>query len=103
MEKFNFQYLDMDIQQNVSAQDYNRSVTSTVEKLMETLSEVFKQSGLTPDKVDQVCLTGGTSQFLPIRHELKSMFGDNKITEHNIFESVVNGPANYGKQLMSHS
>ncbi len=103
IEKFNFHYLDMDIQQNVSAQDYNQSVAPTVEKLMETMSEVFKQSGLSPDKVDQVCLTGGTSQFLPIRQELKTMFGESKITEHNIFESVVNGLANYGKQLITHS
>lgn len=102
-EKFNFHYLDMDIQQDVSAQAYNQSVTPTVEKLMETLSEVFKQSGLSPEKVDQVCLTGGTSQFLPIRQELKNMFGENKITEHNIFESVVNGLANYGKQLITNS
>ena len=100
-EKFKYDFLDMNIEQSITAHDFNQSVEPTVEKLMSTLSEVFKQSGLSPDKVHQVCLTGGTSQFGPIRQELTKMFGKDKIMDHNIFQSVVNGLANYGKQLVA--
>lgn len=100
IEKFHFQYLDMSIEQDISASDYYQGVQPTLDKIRESLNEVFKQSGLTPQDVDQVCMTGGTSQFKPIRNELHSMFGSHKMMEHNIFESVVNGLANFGKQLI---
>ena len=62
---------------------------------MNTMMEVFQQSGLGPSQVDQVVLTGGTSQFPLIQKGLADIFGKEKLSEHNIYQSVVNGLAQY--------
>lgn len=102
-ETFKYEYLDLNIIQQIEAIDYFVSVWPVVEKLSDTLNEVFRQSGLTAKDVHQVCLTGGTSQFGPIQKELGRIFGKDKISGHNIYQSVVNGLAQYGKQLVKQS
>lgn len=92
---FSFSFLDMLIEQEVLAQEYRQSVTPTVEEVMASMMDVFRQSGLKVTDVDIVCLTGGTSQFPLIKENLKSIFGSEKLLEHNIYQSVVNGLAQF--------
>jgi hypothetical chaperone protein len=99
-ELFSYQYLDLDVQQEVTAAGYRSSVRPTVEDVMNTMMEVFKQSGLSPSDVDEVCLTGGTSQFPLIQQRLKDIFGEEKLSEHNIYQSVVNGLGQYSLKLL---
>lgn len=93
--QFNYGFLDMQVEQNVTSAGYRISVRPTVQEVMETMMEVFKQSGLSMSDVDEVVLTGGTSQFPLIREELMRIFGKEKLSEHNIYQSVVNGLAQY--------
>ena len=62
---------------------------------MTSMMDVFRQSGLSTTDVDEVVLTGGTSQFPLIRDELKRIFGEGKLLTHDIYQSVVNGLAKY--------
>ncbi|WPU63494.1 Hsp70 family protein [Peredibacter starrii] len=101
MVDFHYNHLDINITQPVSQAGYRESVTLTVNEVMDTMMEVFAQSGLTPDKVDQVIMTGGTSQFPLIQERLKSTFGPEKLKEHNIYQSVVNGLAQYAIRIKS--
>lgn len=96
---FSYGFLDMLIEQDVKASDYQKSVTPTIDEVMETMMDVFRQSGLKPQQVDQVCLTGGTSQFPMIKTHLKNLFGAEKLIEHNIYQSVVNGLAQFAARL----
>lgn len=98
-ETFFYEFLDLSVTQDVTSQDYNQSVLPTMEEIMASLMKVFEQSGLTPNEVDQICLTGGTSQFPLIQKNLKELFGEQKILEHNIFQSVVNGLAHFALKL----
>jgi hypothetical chaperone protein len=93
--EFNFKSLDIEISEMVDTLDYSRSVFPTVEEIMSTMMEVFEQSGLRTDQVDQVCLTGGTSQFPMIKRHLEKTFGKEKLIEHNIYQSVVSGLAQF--------
>ena len=83
------------ISESVDVIDYRESVRPTVEDIMETMMDVFKQSGKNPADVAQVCLTGGTSQFPMIKERLSKIFGKEKIYEHSIYQSVVNGLARF--------
>jgi hypothetical chaperone protein len=96
---FSYQFLDLLVEQEVEAQKYQESVTPTIEEVMNTMMDVFKQSGLKVSDVDQVCLTGGTSQFPLIRTQLKTIFGEDKLFEHNIYQSVVSGLAQFATKL----
>lgn len=89
-----FEFHNMvEITDKVDVLDYRESVRPTVEEIMETMMEVFKQSGKRPESVAQVCLTGGTSQFPMIKDHLRKLFGAEKMYEHSIYQSVVNGLA----------
>lgn len=91
-----FEFHNMvEITDKVDVIDYRESVRPTVEDIMETMMEVFKQSGKNPADVAQVCLTGGTSQFPMIKERLGKIFGKEKMYEHSIYQSVVNGLAKF--------
>jgi hypothetical chaperone protein len=96
---FSYRFLDMFIEQEVEAQAYRRSVTPTIEEVMDTMMDVFKQSSLQASDVNMVCLTGGTSQFPLIQEHLKTIFGSQKLQVHNIYQSVVNGLSQFALKL----
>lgn len=97
---FNYQFPGINIDQPVTRQGYEESVTQTVDDIMNTMMDVFTQSGLKPSDVDEVILTGGTSQFPMLQQRLEAVFGRQKLLEHNIYQSVVNGLAQYAKKLI---
>ena len=98
----NFEYLfpGINILHEVSNNRYKDSVSGIVDEIMATMMDVFTQSGLAPSKVDEVILTGGTSQFPLIQDKLENVFGKQKLYEHNIYQSVVNGLAQYARKLI---
>ncbi len=97
-ELFRYSFLDLAVEQMVEAKKYQESVTPTIDEVMATMMDVFTQSGLKVTDVDQVCLTGGTSQFPLIKDQLKAIFGPEKLIEHNIYQSVVNGLAQFASK-----
>ncbi len=92
---FEFHTMGVEISESIDVLDYRGSVGPTVEDIMNTMMEVFTQSGKKPEDVAQVCLTGGTSQFPMIKERLAKVFGKEKLREHNIYQSVVNGLAKF--------
>lgn len=97
---FSYHYPGIMIDQSLTQTGYNESVTPSVEEIMATMMDVFTQSGTKPAEVDEVILTGGTSQFPMIQQKLEDVFGRAKLLEHNIYQSVVNGLAQYAKNLL---
>lgn len=97
---FEYNFPGIQILQAVTKAGYENSVTPTVDDIMSTMMSVFDQSGLTPANVDEVILTGGTSQLPLIQARLESVFGKQKLYEHNIYQSVVNGLAQYARKLL---
>lgn len=96
---FHFNLHGVEITEEINQIDYQRSMDATVQSIMKSMMDVFTQSGLTPDDVDQVCLTGGTAQFTLIQDALKMTFGEEKIIQHNIYQSVVSGLSHYALRL----
>lgn len=97
---FQYEFPGISIDQLVTRAGYEESVTQTVDDIMNTMMDVFTQSGLRPGDVDEVILTGGTSQFPMLQQRLEAVFGRDKLLEHNIYQSVVNGLAQYAKKLI---
>ena len=97
--QFHYTYPGIDISENILTKDYEVSLTPAISEIMNSMNDVFKQSGLRPSDVDQVCLTGGTSQLPLIREKLAEIFSKDKLVEYNIYQSVVNGLAQFAKKL----
>jgi len=99
-DAFCFQSHGINIKQNISRVEFEKSVMPTIEQIINTMMEVFTQSNLKTTSVDQVYLTGGTSQFPLIIKNLETIFGKNKIFKKNIYQSIVNGLAEYTKKVI---
>lgn len=96
---FHYRYPGISIDESLTKERYEESLNSTVDEIMSTMMEVFAQSGLKVSDVNQVCLTGGTSQLPLLRTRLAEVFGKEKLIEYNIYQSVVNGLAQFAKRL----
>ena len=97
---FNYSYPGILIDETLTLNNLKKCITPTVEEIINSMMEVFKQSGLKINDVEQVCLTGGTSQLPLIREKLSEIFGGEKLIEYNIYQSVVNGLAKYARDLL---
>jgi hypothetical chaperone protein len=98
--QFSYHYPGIDIEELISKAAYELSLQPTIDEIMHSMHEVFKQSGIRPSAVSQVCLTGGTSQLPLIKAKLSETFGEDKLTQFNVYESVVNGLARYAQNLV---
>ncbi len=96
---FVFSQADIDVKEEINKDKYNEAMSETVEAILNALLEVFTQSGINLAQVDEVVLTGGTAQFTQLQDRLIDMFGKEKLVEHNIYQSVVNGLSQYAIQL----
>lgn len=96
---FKYLYPGISIEEMIAKSSYETSLTLVVDDIMASMMEVFKQSGISTDRVHQVCLTGGTSQLNLIRQKLSETFGSEKLIEYNVYQSVVNGLAQFAKRL----
>jgi len=97
---FKYDYPGIKIEQTLNQAHYNEKMQPVVENIMQSMMEVFKQAGLKTSDVDQICLTGGTAQFTLIQNYLRETFGNDKIVEHNIYQSVVGGLSQYALKLI---
>ncbi|OUR99588.1 hypothetical protein A9Q84_00785 [Halobacteriovorax marinus] len=97
---FNYQYPGINIEQELSQANYNEKMQPVVDKIMKSMMEVFQQAQMKTSDVDEICLTGGTAQFTLIQNYLRDTFGEEKLVEHNIYQSVVGGLSQYALKLI---
>lgn len=95
--QFSYHYPGIDIEELISKIAYETSLMPTVDEIISSMMEVFKQSGTHPQDVYQVVLTGGTSQLPLMRKKFADLFGEEKLKSFNVYESVVNGLARFGQ------
>jgi hypothetical chaperone protein len=96
---FSFSHVDIDIKEEIDKTIYAEAMTNVVDKIISAMMEVFTQTGINPDQVDEVVLTGGTAQFTQIQNRLIEIFGKEKLIEHDIYQSVVGGLSQYATLL----
>lgn len=88
---FIFKHSEINIEEKIYKYNYYQEMTAIVDEIISAMMQVFIQSGLTPEAVDEVVLTGGTAQFSQIQNRLEEIFGKEKLVEHDIYQSVVGG------------
>ena len=73
--------------------DFDEAVATPVAEIKTTAVEVMRQAGVTPERVDAVFMTGGTSLVEPVRDVFRGLFGEDKLQGQGTFTSVVDGLA----------
>jgi hypothetical chaperone protein len=96
---FSFHHPGIGIDMEIEREQFNSSVEGELEEIFNALQRVFDQSGLRPEEVHKVSITGGTGQMPLIRERLESLFGKEKIQMGEVFQSVVQGLGRYAAEL----
>lgn len=89
--KFEFEYPGIEVQADFRRDEFETWATSTTEDIFSALDKCLRQAGITDEKVDLVCLTGGSAQVPLIRNELLRRFGAEKLQTQSHFHSVLSG------------
>ena len=66
---FAYSYPGIKISEDIPLTKYHNAMTEIVDDIIGTMMDVFEQSGIKPEQVDEVVLTGGTAQFTKIQEE----------------------------------
>jgi len=95
--EFRFEGGSVDIRARIARADFEDWIAKDVQRIAEALDEALVQSGLSPDAIDKVFLTGGTSFVPAIRRLFVERFGEERLTSADQFESIAYGLALIGQ------
>ncbi|HBU27570.1 TPA: hypothetical protein DEB00_00445 [Candidatus Uhrbacteria bacterium] len=82
---------DLDIRRRVTLVDYAMASQRMMIEYQNTIQQTLDRAGLGVNDIDEVFLTGGTSQLPFVRGVFEEMFGQERLREANAFTSVVEG------------
>ena len=99
--QFSYHYPGIDIEELITKLAYEESLMPTIDDILNSMQEVFKQSQVDPTSVYQVVLTGGTSQLPLMQNKFAEIFGREKLKQFNVYESVVNGLARFAQTRLT--
>jgi hypothetical chaperone protein len=99
---FSFNAYEIDIAETVDLLDFSDTIIeSSLDKIGNYLEEFLKENGIKTSEVDEVFMTGGTSQVRPLRTIFETKFGKEKLQSGDNFNSVAIGLAYSFKSLSS--
>ena len=75
----------------VSRAEFNRWISSHLDRVDETTLAALNESGVTPQDVQTVLRTGGSSRIPQFIYRLETIFPNAEITERDVFASVAYG------------
>lgn len=88
---FEFDYPDIEVRADFLREEFETWAEPTTTKIFASMDECLRQGGVSPDRVDLVSLTGGSSQVPKIRREFEKRFGADKLQSRSHFHSVLGG------------
>jgi hypothetical chaperone protein len=89
--RINFREHDLVISEEISKDEFETLNAANFKQISDCIDEVIGNSGLLPDQIDTVFLTGGTSRIPYIQDIFTRRFGRDKLENRDAFTSVVHG------------
>ncbi len=72
----------------VTRRQFEKAIAEETKKLKLCIAEVVETAGMTPNQIDAVFITGGSSQVPAIRRIFVDQFGETRLKEADAFTSV---------------
>ena len=94
-----FDYPGIHLDEKIQKPDFENYIQPSVEVILKTLDETVKKSGLNYSQIDLVCCTGGTAKVPALKQAIEQRFGKEKLQEHRVFHSVVDGLAHRAREI----
>lgn len=98
--RFQFDYPEIEVSEEIFSSDFKVHSQSNVDKIIASMDETVRASGISYENIDVVCCTGGTAKIPALRYELIRRLGKEKLQEHRHFHSVVGGLAEKAHALI---
>lgn len=96
---FQFDYPDIEIERPVARADFESDTRETAEKILAVMDETLRMAQLSPEAIDLVYCTGGTSKLSLIQEGLRARFKEDRIVKNNYFHSVIEGLTARAREL----
>jgi hypothetical chaperone protein len=81
----------------IARADFEGWIAADVARIGRVLDDTLRTAGLTPDGVDQIVATGGTSRVPAIRKMLRERFPGKEISDSDPLHSIAAGLALMGE------
>lgn len=88
-----FKDFPIDIDVEITRQEFEKIIAPRVEKVRETVTRTLKKANVSPEEIDVVVRTGGSSLIPVVENMLIDLFGKDKVVEFDPFTSVAAGLA----------
>ncbi|WP_295165556.1 Hsp70 family protein [uncultured Brevundimonas sp.] len=95
---FLFEVGGVHIEKPVARADFERWIAPELAAIEGAVDQAMARSGLAPDAIDRVFLTGGTSFVPAVRALFQNRFGADRIETGGEFESIAAGLALIGRE-----
>jgi hypothetical chaperone protein len=92
-----FAHEDFLVEQDIERAEFESWIAGDLARIAATVDQALVNSGVGPDAIDRVFLTGGTSFVPAIRTLFESRFGAEKVSGGGEFVSVAEGLALIGR------
>ncbi|MDP4208033.1 MAG: Hsp70 family protein [Bacteroidota bacterium] len=86
-----FKNQTIDIKESMSLTEFSSFLKKEMETIEQYLISLLDKANLTPNDIDTVFLTGGSSSVVPINWLFERIFGKHKIRTGNNFNSIALG------------
>lgn len=90
---FRFEGPGLAIEAEVRRDDFERWIEPDLRRIAETIDAALAKAGLSPDRIDHVFLTGGSSLIPAVRRLFERRFGEGRIAQGNELTSIAHGLA----------
>jgi hypothetical chaperone protein len=94
-----FEYPNIELNEGIKKAEFESYISPLVEVILKTMDETLKRSGLQARQIDLVCCTGGTAKVPILKKAIEQRFGKEKLQEHRVFHSVVDGLAHRAREI----
>lgn len=89
--QFSFSYPDIEVKDEFLRSEFINWAQDFKSEVFSAVSRSLKDAQLSPEQIDLIALTGGTSKVPFIKDEFISLFGSDKIQNQSQFHSVISG------------
>ena len=91
-----FEMAGIAIRETIARRDFESWIAPELAQIAAALDQVFAESGLKPEAVDQVFMTGGSSFVPALRRLFERLFGANRLATGDQLQSIASGLALIG-------
>lgn len=84
---------EIQIAEHLEREEFAHLIEYNLEQMMSSIIEAEEAAGITPDQVDCVLTTGGTSLIPAVRQMLEERYGPDRLLQRDTFTSVATGLA----------